>query len=243
MDRREPLIFIVAGETSGDNLAGRLMAALTRKTGGPRPLCRRRRSAKRGAGPQEPLSHERSFGHGSGRGVAAFAAPRPAHQSNGSGSAAARARRRRHGRLRELLHAACASAPRLGHSHRALRRAATLGVASRPRQEAWAARQPHHGFAAVRGVFFRQIRHSLDLCRPPGHRDGCRSRRRPGLQGAAWAAGGCDRPLRASRLEERRGPPPHSRLWRGSAQPSRRPTRTSASSSRWPMPRPKPCAQ
>ena len=34
MDRREPLIFIVSGETSGDNLAGRLMAALTRKTGG-----------------------------------------------------------------------------------------------------------------------------------------------------------------------------------------------------------------
>jgi lipid-A-disaccharide synthase len=34
MDRREPLIFIVAGETSGDNLAGRLMAALTRKTAG-----------------------------------------------------------------------------------------------------------------------------------------------------------------------------------------------------------------
>jgi lipid-A-disaccharide synthase len=34
MDRREPLIFIVSGETSGDNLAGRLMAALKRKTGG-----------------------------------------------------------------------------------------------------------------------------------------------------------------------------------------------------------------
>ena len=29
-----PLIFLVAGETSGDNLAGRLMAALKRKTGG-----------------------------------------------------------------------------------------------------------------------------------------------------------------------------------------------------------------
>jgi lipid-A-disaccharide synthase len=34
MDRREPLIFIVSGETSGDNLAGRLMAALKRETGG-----------------------------------------------------------------------------------------------------------------------------------------------------------------------------------------------------------------
>ncbi|MGE3529950.1 MAG: lipid-A-disaccharide synthase [Methyloceanibacter sp.] len=34
MDRREPLIFIVSGEASGDNLAGRLMAALKRKTGG-----------------------------------------------------------------------------------------------------------------------------------------------------------------------------------------------------------------
>lgn len=34
MDRREPLIFIVAGETSGDNLAGRLMSALKRKTAG-----------------------------------------------------------------------------------------------------------------------------------------------------------------------------------------------------------------
>ncbi len=34
MDGREPLIFIVSGETSGDNLAGRLMAALKRKTGG-----------------------------------------------------------------------------------------------------------------------------------------------------------------------------------------------------------------
>ena len=35
MDRREPpLIFIVAGETSGDNLAGRLIGALKRKTGG-----------------------------------------------------------------------------------------------------------------------------------------------------------------------------------------------------------------
>lgn len=33
MDRREPLIFIVAGETSGDNLAGRLMGALRRETG------------------------------------------------------------------------------------------------------------------------------------------------------------------------------------------------------------------
>jgi lipid-A-disaccharide synthase len=33
MDRREPLIFIVAGETSGDNLAGRLMSALRRATG------------------------------------------------------------------------------------------------------------------------------------------------------------------------------------------------------------------
>jgi lipid-A-disaccharide synthase len=34
MDDREPLIFIVSGETSGDNLAGRLMAALKRETGG-----------------------------------------------------------------------------------------------------------------------------------------------------------------------------------------------------------------
>ena len=34
MDGREPLIFIVSGETSGDNLAGRLMAALKRETGG-----------------------------------------------------------------------------------------------------------------------------------------------------------------------------------------------------------------
>lgn len=34
MQRREPLIFIVSGETSGDNLAGRLMAALKRETGG-----------------------------------------------------------------------------------------------------------------------------------------------------------------------------------------------------------------
>ena len=34
MDRREPLIFIVSGEASGDNLAGQLMAALKRKTGG-----------------------------------------------------------------------------------------------------------------------------------------------------------------------------------------------------------------
>jgi lipid-A-disaccharide synthase len=34
MERREPLIFIVSGETSGDNLAGRLMAALKRETGG-----------------------------------------------------------------------------------------------------------------------------------------------------------------------------------------------------------------
>jgi lipid-A-disaccharide synthase len=34
MNRREPLIFIVSGETSGDNLAGRLMGALSRKTGG-----------------------------------------------------------------------------------------------------------------------------------------------------------------------------------------------------------------
>jgi lipid-A-disaccharide synthase len=34
MDRREPLIFIVAGEASGDNLAGRLMGALKRETSG-----------------------------------------------------------------------------------------------------------------------------------------------------------------------------------------------------------------
>lgn len=34
MDRREPLIFIVSGEASGDNLAGRLMGALKRETGG-----------------------------------------------------------------------------------------------------------------------------------------------------------------------------------------------------------------
>jgi lipid-A-disaccharide synthase len=34
MDNRGPLIFIVTGETSGDNLAGRLMAALKRETGG-----------------------------------------------------------------------------------------------------------------------------------------------------------------------------------------------------------------
>ena len=34
MSQREPLIFIVSGETSGDNLAGRLMAALKRETGG-----------------------------------------------------------------------------------------------------------------------------------------------------------------------------------------------------------------
>ena len=34
MDRREPLIFIVSGEASGDNLAGQLMGALKRKTGG-----------------------------------------------------------------------------------------------------------------------------------------------------------------------------------------------------------------
>jgi lipid-A-disaccharide synthase len=34
MDKREPLIFIVSGEASGDNLAARLMAALKRETGG-----------------------------------------------------------------------------------------------------------------------------------------------------------------------------------------------------------------
>jgi lipid-A-disaccharide synthase len=34
MDGREPLIFIVSGEASGDNLAGRLMAALKRETAG-----------------------------------------------------------------------------------------------------------------------------------------------------------------------------------------------------------------
>jgi lipid-A-disaccharide synthase len=34
MNQREPLIFIVSGETSGDNLAGRLMGALKRETGG-----------------------------------------------------------------------------------------------------------------------------------------------------------------------------------------------------------------
>jgi lipid-A-disaccharide synthase len=34
MEKREPLIFIVSGEASGDHLAGRLMAALKRKTGG-----------------------------------------------------------------------------------------------------------------------------------------------------------------------------------------------------------------
>ncbi|MGV1013557.1 MAG: lipid-A-disaccharide synthase [Methyloceanibacter sp.] len=34
MSRQEPLIFVVAGEASGDNLAGRLMAALKRQTGG-----------------------------------------------------------------------------------------------------------------------------------------------------------------------------------------------------------------
>jgi lipid-A-disaccharide synthase len=34
MTGQDPLIFVVSGETSGDNLAGRLMAALKRKTGG-----------------------------------------------------------------------------------------------------------------------------------------------------------------------------------------------------------------
>jgi lipid-A-disaccharide synthase len=34
MSEREPLIFIASGEASGDNLAGRLMAALKQKTGG-----------------------------------------------------------------------------------------------------------------------------------------------------------------------------------------------------------------
>ena len=34
MDGRKPLIFIVSGEASGDNLAGRLMGALKRETGG-----------------------------------------------------------------------------------------------------------------------------------------------------------------------------------------------------------------
>ena len=34
MSRQEPLIFIVAGEASGDNLAGRLMGALKEQTQG-----------------------------------------------------------------------------------------------------------------------------------------------------------------------------------------------------------------
>ena len=34
MSRQEPLIFIIAGEASGDNLAGRLMGALKEETGG-----------------------------------------------------------------------------------------------------------------------------------------------------------------------------------------------------------------
>ncbi|HYJ58287.1 MAG TPA: lipid-A-disaccharide synthase, partial [Methyloceanibacter sp.] len=34
VNNREPLIFIVTGETSGDHLAGRLMAALKRQTAG-----------------------------------------------------------------------------------------------------------------------------------------------------------------------------------------------------------------
>jgi lipid-A-disaccharide synthase len=34
MNRQEPLVFIIAGEPSGDNLAGRLIAALREMTGG-----------------------------------------------------------------------------------------------------------------------------------------------------------------------------------------------------------------
>ena len=89
MDEREPLIFIVSGEASGDHLAGRLMAALKRETGG------RIRFAGVG-GPQserqgldEPVSHERSVGDG--------ASPRCCPICRASSGASTRRPRRRSG--------------------------------------------------------------------------------------------------------------------------------------------------
>src|SRR6185295_440351 len=108
-----------------------LMAALTRKTAG------RARFAGVG-GPQSEAQGLKSLYPMSDLSVMGLAEvlphlPRLVRRIN---QTAAEARCRGHGGLRELLHAAGASAPRLGHSHRALRRPATLGLASRPRQEA-----------------------------------------------------------------------------------------------------------
>ena len=120
----------------------------------------------------------------------------------------------------ELLPAACASAPRLGHSRSCItsRRNFGRGVQAAPRSLG--------GASITSWPCCRSRRLSSPNTTFPrtyvGHpaiEIGRRSRRRPGLQGAAWAAGGCDRALRASRLEERRGAPHPSRLRRGSAQP------------------------
>jgi lipid-A-disaccharide synthase len=166
MDRREPLIFIVAGETSGDNLAGRLMSALRRATGD------RVRFAGVG-GPQSEAQGLTSLFPMSDLSVMGLAEvlphlPRLVRRINQTTAAA-----------RSLTPDAVVTVDsasfslRLAHHLRGtghpICRAPALGLASRSRQEARQARQPHHGFATVRGFLLRRTQHSLDLCRPPGH--------------------------------------------------------------------------
>ena len=170
MDKREPLIFIVSGEASGDNLAGRLMAALKRETGG------RIRFAGIGGAQSEGQGLASLFPMSdlSVMGLAEVLPhlPRLIKRLNET-TAAAR-------RLKPDVVVTVDSPGfclRLAHHLRGSGIPVIHYVA--PQLWAWGpfrarkleeAGRSHHGAVAFRGGVLRQIRHSLHLCRPSGHR-------------------------------------------------------------------------
>ena len=136
MDRREPLIFIVSGETSGDNLAGRLMArsSARRAAASALPASAVRKARRQGLKSLFPMSDLSVMG-------LAEVLPHLPRLVRRINQTTAAARRLKPDAvvtvdLRELLPQARPSSARLRHPGHPLCRAAALGLAARPRAQA-----------------------------------------------------------------------------------------------------------
>ena len=167
MSRQEPRVFIIAGEPSGDNLAGRLIGAL-------REMTDNRVNISGIGGPQceaqglESLFPMRELAL---IGIAEVVPhlPRILKRMNQTAD-----------KIRETKPdlVVTVDAPsftlrvakklrRLWHSHRALRGATSLGLARRSSQDVGTTRRPSDGLAALRGRLLCQAWAAYHLCGTP----------------------------------------------------------------------------
>ena len=239
MDGREPLIFIVSGEASGDNLAGRLMAALKRETGG------RVRFAGVGGSQSERQGLESLFPM-SDLSVMGFAEvlphlPRIVRRLNETTAA-----------VRRLKPDAVVTVDSPGFCLRLAHHLRGSGIPVihyvAPQLWAWGPfrarklkKRVDHIMALLpfEVPFFAKYGIPCTYVGHPGHRCRRRTRRRPGVQGAPWPSGRHADPCRAARQPRRRSAPHAARVRPGAGAAEgeipRASHRHSGGRFRWPM--------